>query len=230
VAGFNIHKTPVSVIHYGVDHETFRPDLDAEFLKIKYGTRRKKVLLTVAELRRRKGIDQVLSALKLLGDKAKDIVYVIVGEGEDRERLQALAAEYGLAGQVLFTGAVSDKDLPFHYAICDAYVMPNREEKNGDLEGFGITFIEAQAAEKAVIGGESGGVPDSIVDGKTGLLCPPGDAEALSAKIRRILENPKEAEELGRNGRARAISLFTWPLIMNKTEMVYEKVFERAKR
>jgi phosphatidylinositol alpha-1,6-mannosyltransferase len=204
--------------------------LDAEFLKIKYATRRKKVLLTVAEFKPRKGIDKVLQALHLLGERAKDILYLVVGEGPDRKRLMEIVQNLGLSEQVVFTGAVSDRDLPFHYAIADIYIMPNREEENGDIEGFGISFIEAQAAEKPVIGGDSGGVPDSVADGKTGILVNPQDEKEIAGKIMELLDNPDKARTLGKQGRERVTALFSWPNITSKTEMIYTKVFEKTRR
>lgn len=227
---FYLPDTPVSVITYGVDTELYRPDLDAEFLRIKYGTRRKKVLLTIAELKPRKGVDKVLAAINLLGDQAKDILYIVAGEGPDRERLMEISSNLGLSDRVIFPGLISDRDLPFHYAIADIYVMPNREEKNGDIEGFGITFIEAQAAEKPVIGGRSGGVPDAISDLKTGFLVNPDDEKDIAAKLWELIENKDEAAAMGRQGRERVSALFSWPTIISKTEMVYAKVFEKIRK
>ncbi len=227
---FNLPNTPVSVIGFGVDTEVFRPDLDAEFLKVKYSTRRKKVLITVAELKKRKGIDKVMQAISLLGDRGKDILYIVVGDGPDRERLMEIANNLKLSDRVVFTGTVSDRDLPYHYAIADIYIMPNREEANGDIEGFGITFIEAQAAEKPVIGGLSGGVPDSVYDRKTGILVDPLNEKQIASSISELLENSDEALTMAKNGRERVSALFSWPTITSKTEMIYTKVFEKAKR
>jgi phosphatidyl-myo-inositol dimannoside synthase len=222
--------TPISVIGFGADAELFRPDLDAEFLRVKYGSRRKKVVLTVAELKKRKGVDTVIDAVKLLKDRGHPhFLYIVAGEGPERAALEAKAGALGLAESVIFTGAVPDKDLRFHYCICDMFAMVNREEQ-GDVEGFGIVFIEAAAAEKVSIGGKSGGVADAIADGKSGFLVNPLDAAETADRMLWIAEHPQEAQEMGRFARKRAISLYSWATIASKTEMIYEKIFAKKPR
>jgi phosphatidylinositol alpha-1,6-mannosyltransferase len=221
--------TPISVIGFGVDPDFFRPDLDAEFLRVKYGSRAKKTILTVAELKKRKGVDTVLDALHLLRQRGQDrFLYLVVGEGPEKAALVEKARALGLSDSVIFTGAIPDKDLRFHYCICDMFVMMNREER-GDVEGFGIVFLEAAAAEKPSIGGRSGGVPDSIAEGKSGFLVDPVNAGELAEKILALSGHPDEALEMGRFARQRAVSLFSWPAIAGKTEMIYDKIFAKKR-
>jgi len=228
---FALETTPISVIGFGVDSDFFRPDLDAEFLRVKYGSRRKKMLLTVASLKKRKGVDRVLEALHRLKEKGhSQFLYIIIGDGPEKENLQTQAQQLGISEEVIFAGILSDKDLRFHYCICDCFVMVNREEPVGDIEGFGIVFIEAAAAEKVTIGGKSGGVPDSIVDGKSGFLVDPNDVDKLADKILWVAEHKNETVEMGRFARKRAISLFSWGAIANRTEMIYQNIFARPRR
>ncbi|OGJ89346.1 MAG: hypothetical protein A2268_08460 [Candidatus Raymondbacteria bacterium RifOxyA12_full_50_37] len=224
INGLGILCTPVSVINYGVNSDFFRPGLDAEFLKVKYGTRGKLMLLTVAELRPRKGVDKVLQAMALLEDRKRDIIYVVAGEGPDQQRLEGLAAGLGLADQVFFTGFLSDKDLKYHYAACDLFIMPNRDEKD-DVEGFGIAFIEAGASGKPVVAGNSGGAADAVAHGKTGFLVNPCSEKEIAEKVLYFLNNPDIGRSMGKSGRKRAESLFSWNIQIRKTEMVYEKLF-----
>jgi phosphatidylinositol alpha-1,6-mannosyltransferase len=223
-------ETPISVIGFGVDTDFFRPDLDAGFLRVQYGLSGKTTILTVAELKKRKGVDTVLDALHLLRRRGGDrFSYLVVGDGPEKAALMEKARALGLSDSVIFTGAIPDKDLRFHYCICDMFVMMNRGER-GDVEGFGIVFLEAAAAEKPSIGGRSGGVPDSIAEGKSGFLVDPVNAGELAEKILFLSGHPDEALEMGRFGRQRAVSLFSWPMIAGKTEMIYEKIFARKKR
>ena len=136
-----------------------------------------------------------------------------MGQGPDEQRIKDLAKAYDLENEVFFTGPVPDKELRLHYSICDIYIMPNREDPPEDVEGFGIVFIEANASEKPVIGGNSGGVIDSIVDGKTGFLVNPLDEDEIAEKIQWLLQNRQGAEEMGKTGRKRAIALFSWEAI-----------------
>jgi phosphatidylinositol alpha-1,6-mannosyltransferase len=163
------------------------------------------VLLTVARLVPRKGHDLVLRALVPVLRRVPDVRYRIVGDGPDRARLERLAADLGVAHAVEFLGAVDD--VGAFYRSCDLFVMPSREEE-GEVEGFGIAFIEASASGKPVIGGRSGGVAEAVIDGETGLLVDPHDADALAEAIVALLADPVRAAALGERGRAWVVRHF----------------------
>jgi len=218
----NLSRVPISVILFGVDSERFRPGQEISALTERYGTAGNTTLLTVAEFRKRKGIDTALKAIKLLKERGKKIRYLLVGRGEDESRLRELTNRYGLENEVVFTGPVPENELPLHYGLCDIYLMPNRETSANDIEGFGIVFIEANASGKPVIGGRSGGVIDSIVDGETGFLVNPLNEEEIAEKIDRLIQDKTLANEMGKNGRRRAMSLFSWEAIAHRTEMIYD--------
>ena len=116
-----------------------------------------------------------------------------------------------LDDHVLFTGYVDPDQLNSLYNLCDVYVMLSRElVARGDTEGFGITFLEANACGKPVIGGDSGGVSDAILDGVTGFLVDPLDVDGVAEKLILLLEDPDLARRLGQQGRARVEGSFTW--------------------
>jgi phosphatidylinositol alpha-1,6-mannosyltransferase len=106
-------------------------------------------------------------------------------------------------------GYVKDEDLAKFYNAADIYVMPNSEER-GDIEGFGMVFLEANACGKPVIAGRSGGAAEAVVHGKTGLLIDPNDAIELEDAIRLLCQDRIRAIELGSNGRRRALADFNW--------------------
>jgi phosphatidylinositol alpha-1,6-mannosyltransferase len=132
-----------------------------------------------------------------------------VGTGEERPRLDALARELGVADRVVFAGEVPPGDLPAYYAACDVFLLPNRIDE-GDIEGFGIVFLEAAASERPAIGGSSGGVPEAVADGLTGLLVSGTDADELAGCVRRLVSDKVLARRLGRAGRQRVLRSFTW--------------------
>ena len=134
---------------------------------------------------------------------------VIVGEGPEMSRLRALASDLGVAGRVAFEGAARFDQLPAYFATADVFVHPNRVE-HGDFEGFGIVFLEAAAAGIPAIGGRSGGVPESVEEGVTGLLVSGEDVQELAAAIAKLAASPSLRTELGQQGRARVIRSFTW--------------------
>lgn len=162
-------------------------------------TRTRGELLTVARLdasEGRKGVDWVLNALASPSLRGLDWHYRVVGEGSDRSRLERLAKELGIDERVDFLGAVSTSDLHFCFQHCDVFLMPSTQE------GFGIVFLEAAAYGKPVIGARSGGVPEVVADGETGILVHPGDDKGLTEAIGRLLARPDERHRMGSAGRS----------------------------
>jgi phosphatidylinositol alpha-1,6-mannosyltransferase len=198
----------ICVVSNGVDPEQFQPR-DARALRAELvGSNDGPVLLSVARLVTRKGIDTVLRALPAVLKEWPGATYVILGDGPDYSRLAQLAGELGLTKSVRFI-ARSIRPLADYYNACDLFVMPAREEP-GDIEGFGLVFLEAGACGKPVIGARAGGVTDAILDGVTGLLVPPDDSVALATAMGEVLRNPERAAAFGRAARARILRECTW--------------------
>jgi phosphatidyl-myo-inositol dimannoside synthase len=168
-----------------------------------------KILLSVGRLVPRKGIDTVLEALRRLDRSRSDFVYIIAGDGPDKPRLQALAAQAGVADRVVFAGRVGHEELAALYNRADLFLMPSRNVGD-DVEGFGIVFIEAGSYGIPVIGGLSGGVAEAVRDGKNGFLVDPLDPDELAAKIEMILGDPELARGLGNEGRRLASEIHTF--------------------
>lgn len=167
-------------------------------LRKKYHLENKKILLTVARLVERKGIDLVLEALKKINDP--DIVYVIVGDGSEKARLQLLTTNYSLP--TIFIGAVGDDELAAWYDACDAFIMTPRKI-GSDVEGFGLVYLEANAFGKPVIGSRTGGVSEAVVDGETGLLVNEGDVDSIVTAITRLMRDDVLRKKLGEQGKMR---------------------------
>ena len=117
---------------------------------------------------------------------------------------------------------VEDDEIISYYDMYDVFVMPSREEK-GTVEGFGISFLEAGARGKPVIGGNHGGVPEVIVDGETGFLVDPYDVQELADAIIKLLTDSKLAEEMGRKGKERVFKYFTSEIMARRTLEVISK-------
>ncbi len=217
-------QTPISIIHYGVDTDVFHKNLDPDFLRSRFTAVGRQILLTVAELKPRKGIDKTIEALQLLKEKGVEPIYIIVGTGNDEKRLRLLAKKSNIENSVIFAGAVTDTDIPFYYALADLYIMPNRESTDHDIEGFGISFIEAQATGVPVIGGKSGGVEDAIVDKKTGFLVDGNNIQEIADTLHGLLTNNELKKSMGQMGIERAKTLFSWEIIINRTVMIYNKI------
>lgn len=171
------------------------------------------VILTVARLGELyKGHDMVIRALPLILARQPEVRYVIAGDGPLRPYLQRLASSLGVDAHVTFTGALSDEDLAEWYRRATVFAMLSRESAaDGGAEGYGLAFIEAGAWGKPVVGGLSGGIPDAVIDGVTGLLVAPSDIPAITDALVRVLEDPPLAARLGAQGRARAVNELSWP-------------------
>jgi len=159
-----------------------------------------------------KGHDMVIRALPLILAKVPDTEYVIVGDGPLRQSLERLTDSLGVAVAVRFVGQVEDDEVDAWYRACDVFVLAARESGvSGGAEGYGIVFVEAGLRGKPVVGGRSGGVPDAVIDGETGLLVDPGDLGDIADAITRLLTDLELADRLGRGGRRRAVEDLSWP-------------------
>jgi len=207
IESLGVSPCKIVKIRPSTDPKRFMPTLDARDFASSIGVLGRPVLLTVGNLNskyRYKGQDMVIRSLPKVLKEVPDLLYVIAGEGSDTKYLQKLAEGYGVKDCVKLIGRVSDADLPFLYNCCDAFIMCSREKKGfrGTLaEGFGIVFLEASATAKLVIGGLSGGVPDAVIDGVTGILVDPTDPDAIAKAIVRVFTDRGLAQKLGCNGR-----------------------------
>ena len=163
----------------------------------------------------RKGIDTVLRALPTIIQTCPNVAYVIAGTGPDRPRLERLAACLGVRDRLCFVGDIGHNRLPLYYSAADLFVMPARQNPP-DVEGFGLVFLEANACGTPVIGGRTGGIPEAIREGETGLLVPPNAPDALAAAATHVLTNPEVAEGLGQQGRHRVVHEANWDVIADR--------------
>lgn len=170
----------------------FTPGPRPEALAQRLGVGGKRVLLTVSRIDsgdRYKGHDTVIAALAQLAPRLPDLDYVIVGDGDDRGRLEQLARQLGVAGRVHFAGRVSDSELIDYYRLADVFVMPSAKE------GFGLVFLEAAATGLPVIGGDQDGSADALADGAFGTMVAPGNDQALAAAIEAALRSPRDGAD-----------------------------------
>jgi len=174
----------------------FRPGPKPAYLLERHAAYGKSVLMTVARLaatERYKGHDRVIQALPRVLTEHPETVYIIVGEGDDRVRLEALAGEYGLREIVRFAGGVPVEELPDYLRLADVFVMPSASE------GFGIVFLEAMASGIGVIGGNLDGSLDPLADGVLGRTVDPEDGAELTSAICAALRDPApRADRAGR--------------------------------
>ncbi len=174
------------------------------------------VLLAVASLHDRKGLDVLLEALARLAQEGRRPVLWIAGEGPRRAALEQLAVRRGVTGQVHFLGQRADvADL---LGACDVFVLPSRRE------GLGVAALEAMALGRAVVASCSGGLAESVQHERTGLLVPPGDPEALALALGRLLTDPALARRLGEAGPQRIRERYGAEAMVDGYERVYREI------
>ena len=212
----------IALLYPGVDVDRFRPGLPYHDLRVGIGLAAgEKLIVSVGRLSRRKGFDQVIRSLPILLQRGLAVHYAVIGIGEDREYLQALAGELKVSDSVHFLGHVSSSDLPRWYNAADVAAMPNRDI-DGDTEGFGMVFLEAAACAKPTVAGLAGGTGAAVIDGVTGLRVDGASTEAVANALGRLLADSDLARRLGEQGHARALREFSWPRVAEKTRQLHE--------
>jgi phosphatidylinositol alpha-1,6-mannosyltransferase len=161
------------------------------------------MVLSAARLVERKGMDTLIRAVAILKKRGRRISLAIAGDGPDRKRLDDLALTEGVEEQVRFLGAVGQSELQALLAACEVFVLAPRSI-GPDVEGFGIVYLEAGLLGRPVVGSRTGGVPEAVLDGRTGLLVTPDDPTALADAIQKLMDDPELASRLGFEGRKRA--------------------------
>lgn len=200
----------------GVDPARFassaEADLDGRYLRARHALAPDApVLLCLSRLVPRKGQDALIAAMPAVLAAVPAARLVLVGGGKDEPRLRALARDAGVQEQVVFAGAAPERDLPGYYAMASAFAMPCRTRRAGmDVEGLGIVFLEASAAGLPVIVGDSGGAPDAVRDGETGILVDGRDGPGIERAAIALLSDPESARALGAAGRDWVGRDWTW--------------------
>ena len=187
----------------GVDAHRFRPDPAARaWLRERYRLGARPAVVCVSRLVARKGQDTLIKAWPQILRRVGDAALVIVGSGPYEQTLHRMAGQSGAGDSVLFTGAVPTDELPDHYAMADVFAMPCRTRGAGlDVEGLGIVFLEASAAGVAVVAGDSGGAPETVIEGETGRVVDGTDVDEVAEVIAGLLQDPATAQRMGRAGR-----------------------------
>jgi phosphatidylinositol alpha-1,6-mannosyltransferase len=195
-------KNRVRLIENGVDGECFRPQTKSQDLLDLYRLNNGFVYVSVCRLLEKKGVDRAIQAFAQVARLYPESHYLIVGTGPYANTLQTLAAQLALTDQVIFAGQVADDELAEHYRLGDVFVMPNRKLANGDTEGFGLVFLEANSCGLPVIAGRDGGSTDAVVDGVNGLVVDGNSVDDTAAAMLKLHKDADLRNTLRRHGLA----------------------------
>jgi glycosyltransferase involved in cell wall biosynthesis len=204
----------VRVVYNGADVD--------EFASAVPFTHPRPYILSVGRLTEQKGMHVLVEALGLLRERGMDCDLIIAGSGPGAQRLRARAAALGLADHVHLEGSTGRARLGALYRGCAVFALAPVQE------GFGIVSLEAMSCACAVVATRSGGIPEVVRDGETGLLARPGDPLDLADKLAALLADSARAAEMGRRGRARVAGQFTWPVVAARYLDAYRPTTPRA--
>jgi phosphatidylinositol alpha-1,6-mannosyltransferase len=220
---------PVADFPLGTDPAQFRPGDSTGEVRTRLGLGVEPYLLTVARLVPHKGQDVAIRALSVLTAELPTLRYVIVGEGPDEQRLRTIARDAGVADRVVFAGAIRDDLLPSVYAGAAVYVGLSRLLPPINVEGFGISFVEAAASGVPAVAGDSGGVRSAVLDAETGIVVPPENVEHVAAAIRALMVDDSLRRRLGAAAREAALQRFNWDRVASDTLAFAAHCAERAR-
>lgn len=183
-------------------------------------------LLFVGRLVERKGVEVLVRALPAVLRRRRARL-TVVGEGEWEPVIREAIREAGVEEQVRLTGYVSSEALARLYRGADLFVLPAVVDRKGDTEGLGVVLLEAMRQGRPVLASRVGGIPDIVVDERSGWLVPPGDPDALAEAILRAAADPDRTRAMAREGRRRAVEDFSWERVLDGLEDAYAAALAR---
>lgn len=199
-----IGETEIMQLHGAINPEQFAFNKVARReLRERYGiAKHAPVVVCISRLVERKGQDRLIDAWPLVTAAYPGTKLVIVGKGPYAEKLHEMAEASPANSDIIFTGEVPYSELPAHYSMGDVFAMPCRTRGGGlDIEGLGIVYLEAYAAGLPVVAGDSGGAPEAVLDGETGVVVNGRSVTAIARAVEYLLEDPKRARAMGERGR-----------------------------
>jgi len=201
----------------GVDPSLFRPGAGGALVRRRHRLGDRPVVVCVSRLVPRKGQDVLVRALPELRRRVPGTALLLVGGGPDLPRLRRLAAEQGVADDVVTTGSVPWEELPAHYDAGDVFAMPCRTRRGGlEVEGLGIVYLEASATGLPVVAGRSGGAPDAVREGETGHVVDGRSLRQVTDAVAGLLHDPVRARELGAAGRRWVERDWRWDVLARR--------------
>jgi L-malate glycosyltransferase len=203
----------INITPFGVDTNTFVPRASTNTIDTL-------TIGIVKTLEIHYGIDNLICAFSIVKKKKTSLKLnlLIVGNGSQLRNLQKLVETLNLTESVTFIPAVPHSQVPQYMQLIDIFVVPSL------AESFGVAALEASACGLPVIASNVGGLPEVVVNGKTGFLVPPGDPETLAEKIICLMESPSLRSKMGRSGRQFVKDNYSWSKSLEEMQQVYKKV------
>lgn len=208
-ASLKIDLAKIEIIHPGIDvYKDFISLQEKKYVK-QIIDRRNPVITTLARVEKRKGHKYIINAISELKTKFPNLIYLIAGKGPYLKNIRDYVKKLNLHNNVLFLGWITEPEKSLILKNSDIFAM-TPITSGESVEGFGMAFIDAAFHGIASLGSDSGGISDAIIDGKTGIMCRPGDQKDITANLKKLIENKELRDLLGKNGRIYAKEKFSW--------------------
>lgn len=199
-------------VGYGINPLKLDIDISQDLLSKYQG---KKIIVSVSRLIRTKGIDYNLNAIKELVKKDNSIIYLIIGNGPEKNSLMELASELGISNHIEFLGHLTSENTMKYIKLADIFSLPSWQET------FGLVYLEAMGSKVPVVGCFDQGFDGIIIDRKNGYLAPMHDVNALVNIMDKILKKPEDIEDVVLNARNTVINEYTFKKIAGKLDEIY---------
>ena len=197
----------------GIDTAHFIPRADGFEKRVELGLQDKKIIISVGRLVHRKGQDKLIEAMPTILRKIPNAHLLIVGEGPYKNHLDKLAKKFSLEESVTFVGRILYDKLPTYLSAADLFAMPSRSRFFGlEVEGLGIVYLEASACGIPVVAGNSGGAPDAVIEGVTGLCVDGTDVNQVASAVIEVCSNAERASHMGAAGRNWIVDQWRWDI------------------
>lgn len=216
----------IKYIPNGVNPETFNPNIKRHSIRALYSIPSDSlILLCPRRLDPKNGVEYLIESAPYVLKEHSGVYFLIVGDGDAKykEHLQRLTQEKRVSSNVVFAGPVNNVDMPGYYADCDTVVLPSL------IEATSIAGLEGMACAKPLIGTTTGGIPEIMVDGESGLSVDPADSRGLAQAILTLLKDEDKRKSFGLKGRELAIARFDWKIIAQRTVELYKSLTESKK-
>ena len=218
------HEDRISIIYNSCDETIFSPCQDKARAKAKFGiSTDRKVILYAGNLIKIKGVYTLIESFKTLYTRFPGFIGIIIGQGEEQEKLQSLVNEYGLANNIRFTGWLTQRELSEYYKAADVFVLPS------ETEGHSVALLEAMRSGLPIVASDVGGNRESIEDGLNGFLFNSGNQNALADRFFILLSDSKLREHMSSNSLQIYISKFSTKIQIENYLKLYSELLSLEK-
>lgn len=212
-----IHQREVFVIPNGIDLDKFQPLSRAEARGELHIEENERIILFVGRLHPVKGVKHLIRAMRFIAQAAPKARLILLGDGEERQDLEALTRKLNLEDFITFAGRVPNAEIPEYMTASDVLLLPSLSE------GFPVVVLEAMACGLPIVSTNVRGLPEIVVNGENGFIVEPEDPDALAEKVLQLLNDEGIRRRMGEYNRCH-VKQYSWENVIERLEAVYDSV------